>query len=60
MTPSRTVSIEVVRGVEGHALYIGDLRIAGPKPWGGGKMVYKWRAKLDHIKEAVERAEQSP
>lgn len=30
----------VVAGVEGACLYIDGYRVAGPKPWGGGKPVY--------------------
>ena len=57
MTDAREVLIEVIKGPEGHALYIGDLRIAGPKPWGGGEAIHKWRVRLEHIREAVEHAE---
>lgn len=34
--------IEVVQGTEGAAMYINDYRVAGPKPWGGGTVAYKW------------------
>jgi hypothetical protein len=43
------VQIEVVKGVEGHALYINDYRVAGPKPWGGGQTVHKWKVKGDDL-----------
>lgn len=34
------VRLEIVRGSEGLALYLDDQRIAGPKPWGGGKALH--------------------
>lgn len=37
------MKIELVAGVEGYCLYADDVRIAGPKPWGGGKVVKTWR-----------------
>ena len=33
---------EVIRGVEGCCLALDDTRIAGPKPWGGGKIIHTW------------------
>ena len=33
---------EVIRGVEGCSLALDDTRIAGPKPWGGGKIIHAW------------------
>lgn len=33
---------EVIRGVEGCCLALDDTRIAGPKPWGGGKVIHAW------------------
>lgn len=43
------VRITVVRGVEGMALYINDYRVAGPKPWGGGEIVFQFEADPKHI-----------
>lgn len=36
--------IDIVRGVEGIALYINDFRVVGPKPWGGGKYIKQWES----------------
>lgn len=33
---------EVIRGVEGCCLALDGTRIAGPKPWGGGKVIHTW------------------
>jgi len=30
------------KGVEGNSIYLNDYRIAGPKPWGGGKIIKEW------------------
>lgn len=36
------MKVELVEGVEGYCLCVNDIRIAGPKPWGGGKVVKTW------------------
>lgn len=47
------VIIEIIKGVEGNSLYIGDSdtgeRIAGPKPWGGGRTIQSFRVKADDL-----------
>lgn len=35
--------IEVVASIEGSSLYINGYRVAGPKPWGGGRVVQSWK-----------------
>ena len=32
----KEIKIEVIKGVEGYAVYIDDYRMVGSKPWGGG------------------------
>lgn len=51
------VFIEVVSGVEGPSLYVGNEtgghRLAGPKPWGGGRTIHQFQVKLTELlKEA--------
>lgn len=47
------VFIEVVKGVEGPSLYIGDdnsgHRIAGNKPWGGGQTIHKFSVNVEEL-----------
>ena len=48
------VIFEVIAGREGACLAVGigedaDYRLAGPKPWGGGKVVHKWTVPLDEL-----------
>ncbi len=43
-TPPKLHDITVVAGVEGPSVYLNDYRIAGPKPWGGGKILYQFFA----------------
>jgi hypothetical protein len=50
-----TVDVYVVNGVEGPSLYLNDLRVAGPKPWGGGPVVHRFEVSLADIKEALGR-----
>ncbi len=50
---SDDVFVEVVDGVEGPCLVINELRVAGPKPWGGGTVVQSWRVSRDQINEAL-------
>jgi hypothetical protein len=49
------VRVDIVKGVEGLAIYINDFRIVGPKPWGGGKIVHTFVADVKDIKEAIKR-----
>lgn len=41
--------IYIIEGVEGKAVALGDYRVAGPKPWGGGKIVKKWHVSVKDI-----------
>lgn len=50
------IVIEVVKGVEGHALYINNYRIAGPKPWGGGPTVLRWTIEKKRLLENFRNA----
>lgn len=51
--------IDVVGGVEGPSLYIGDEngghRLAGPKPWGGGKTIHKFVVDVAELLEEASR-----
>jgi len=48
-----TVTIEVVSGVEGPSVYLNDYRVAGPKPWGGGKVIQKFKADRKDVLTAL-------
>ncbi len=37
------VIVEIIQGVEGPCVAINDMRVAGPKPWGGGKVIMRWK-----------------
>lgn len=39
---------DVIQGVEGCCLSLDDTRIAGPKPWGGGKVIHSWETDEDY------------
>lgn len=39
---------EVIRGVEGCCLALDDMRIAGPKPWGGGEVIHAWETDKEY------------
>ena len=58
------VFIEVVGGVEGPSLYIGDEdgghRLAGPKPWGGGQTIHKFTVDVDELMEEAARFTKTP
>jgi hypothetical protein len=41
------VYVEVVSGVEGASLYLDGYRLAGPKPWGGGAVLYRFEVRDD-------------
>lgn len=50
---TETVTLALVKGVEGIGVYLNDYRIAGPKPWGGGTTVSKWKVDLADIRRAL-------
>lgn len=49
----KDVTVEIVRGPDGDALYIDNHRVAGPKPIGGGKIVREWKVKLSELRIAL-------
>ncbi len=50
--------IDIVKGVEGHAIYINDFRVVGPKPWGGGEYIKSWeKVKVEDILKAIGKKE---
>jgi hypothetical protein len=51
----RSLLVEVIGGVEGPCLAINNYRVAGPKPWGGGTVQRKWRAKGKDLLTAMQR-----
>ena len=48
------MKLAIVSGVEGTAVYLNDFRIAGPKPWGGGKIVRSWDIAPEDLESAIE------
>lgn len=42
----------VVAGPEGPSLYIDDYRVSGPKPWGGGKILYEFQFDSEDLEES--------
>ena len=49
----KTVQVEEISGCEGNCIAINEYRIACPKPWGGGHVIKKWDARVDHILKAL-------
>lgn len=47
----RKVNVLVVSGVEGPSLYVDNVRVAGPKPWGGGQTMAEWDISLADARE---------
>ncbi len=60
----KLIEVEIVGGVEGDCLVVNNYRIAGPKPWGGGRSVKTFRIKesdflaLDFISQALQAAKE--
>jgi len=52
------VWIEVVAGREGPSLSIGDdsggYRLAGPKPWGGGRTVHRFQVGIRELRNELD------
>lgn len=49
--------VEIVAGTEGKALYINDYRVAGPKPWGGGKVIVSFNVLQKELECALKGIE---
>jgi hypothetical protein len=54
MNEEKTVEIAVVSGASGPCVYINDYRVAGQKPWGGGKILFKFNVKATDIEKALQ------
>lgn len=50
---SKEIIIEVIEANGQQCLAIDDYRVAGGKPWGGGRVVKKWKAQSKDILEAL-------
>lgn len=57
--PKQVLTFEVISGPEGACLAMapkdsaGSTRIAGPKPWGGGRVVHSFDVRLDWLVDAA-------
>ena len=49
----RTYNILFMAGVEGDSAYINDYRVAGPKPWGGGRVKWEGKLRLRDLSSAI-------
>lgn len=47
------MTIDLVSGVEGPCLVANCNRIAGPKPWGGGKVLRSWQLDERHVRDLI-------
>ena len=54
----RKIPVDIVSGVEGVALYIADVRMCGPKPWGGGQSVHRFFVDREELMDALCEFEQ--
>lgn len=45
--------IELINGIEGMCIGINNMRIAGPKPWAGGRVIKSWDIDDNYIFEAL-------
>lgn len=48
------VTIEIVNGVGGNAVYINDYRVAGVEPYGGGTVEKIWTIDKKRVLEALD------
>lgn len=49
----KRIDVEVINGSEGPCLSIADYRVAGPKPWGGGRTTHQWKMRIDDLLRAI-------
>jgi len=53
-------TFEVVSGVEGDCLVLDGTRIAGPKPWGGGRIIKEWHTTETYVNAATVGSDEPP
>ncbi|NBJ19723.1 hypothetical protein GT625_13410 [Burkholderia thailandensis] len=57
------VWIEVIAGCEGSSLSIGNdnggYRLAGPKPWGGGRIIHRFSVRIDELRSELEQLDRA-
>lgn len=53
LSTEKNIEICVVSGSEGPHIELGNYRIAGPKAWGGGQILYQWKVSLSDIAQAL-------
>ena len=46
---AETITIEVIQGSGGDSLYINEYRVAGGKPYGGGRTISTWRIDRERL-----------
>lgn len=56
---SKRININVVAGSEGPSLMVESddgtgCRVAGPKPWGGGEILYTWEVDVDDLIKIIQ------
>jgi len=49
----KSVLVEIISGVEGDCLAIDEMRVAGPKPWGGGRIISTFKVDRYQILTAL-------
>ena len=52
------MKIDIVEGKEGSSICINEYRVAGPQPFGGGRIIKSWKADVDDILKAIGRYEE--
>lgn len=50
------IIIEVIKGCEGCNLQINNIRVDGPKAWGGGKIIHSFLVSEEDLKSAIKTA----
>ncbi len=45
--------IRLISGMAGSSIHIGDMRVGGPKAWGGGEILKEWSADINDIVNAL-------
>lgn len=54
---SATFRAVVMMGPEGPCLYVNGHRVAGPKPWGGGRVLHSFEGQTAELKTAAKTRE---
>ena len=56
---SDKIAVEIVRSKAGDCITMNDTRVAGVKPWGGGRVIFKHYVDIEKIEDVIAEYKES-